>query len=515
MSERATQIKLDKLQIVARPRLHLAALDLGVLIARRWYRLLLVSWLCVALPVFTLLWLVLPEHPIWSLWIVWWLKPAYERIPLSILSTVIFGASPDLKAALRGAPRAIWPGMLAALTYRRLSPSRAFEAPVWVLERLSGELRRKRLAVLHSRAGSGAFWLTVLGVHVEAILALGVIAGGYLFIPAQMDLDWWAMLASGYDGQKGWLVSLLFLSAMAVVGPIYVASGFALYLNRRIELEAWDLEIGFRRLAQRAAAASSLVLVGAVMVLLAGSAHAEQSTAEQRWFGTDPPMELLSEDRRQSREVVYDVLAGEDFNQQRTQRYPKFLHDWFARQAGEEQAPETTMSGLADWIEAVALAAEVLLWAALAVLLIWIVMRARSLRIFAGASRAGSKPPPLRIRGLDLREESLPDDISGHASELWHGGARRDALSLIYRGSLLALVQRFAIELRESDTEGDCLLKARAMLSDEDSRYFSAVTRAWQMAAYAHAFPSEGAFAALCEQFPGAFELRQGPANDA
>jgi hypothetical protein len=29
--------------------------------------------------------------------------------------------------------------------------------------------------------------------------------------------------------------------------PFYVAGGFALYLNRRAELEAWDIEQEFRR----------------------------------------------------------------------------------------------------------------------------------------------------------------------------------------------------------------------------------------------------------------------------
>ena len=35
--------------------------------------------------------------------------------------------------------------------------------------------------------------------------------------------------------------SVLFLE------PFYVAAGFAMYLNRRAELEAWDIEQEFRR----------------------------------------------------------------------------------------------------------------------------------------------------------------------------------------------------------------------------------------------------------------------------
>jgi hypothetical protein len=31
-----------------------------------------------------------------------------------------------------------------------------------------------------------------------------------------------------------------------VLEPFYVAAGFAMYLNRRVELEAWDIEQEFR-----------------------------------------------------------------------------------------------------------------------------------------------------------------------------------------------------------------------------------------------------------------------------
>ena len=35
--------------------------------------------------------------------------------------------------------------------------------------------------------------------------------------------------------------------AVLFLEPYYVAAGFAMYLNRRAELEAWDIEQEFRR----------------------------------------------------------------------------------------------------------------------------------------------------------------------------------------------------------------------------------------------------------------------------
>ena len=180
-------VNLEGLQIVARPRNHWEALDLGLLIARRWYRLLLTSWLCFAVPVFIACWVVLPGSPVLAMVVVWWLKPVYERVPLKILSSAIFGSIPTLKGALRSSRQCVVPGMSGALTLRRFSPNRSFEAPVLVLEGLDGEVRSKRLEVLQPKAGSAAFWLTILSVHIEAFLILGLIVGIYFFIPSGFE----------------------------------------------------------------------------------------------------------------------------------------------------------------------------------------------------------------------------------------------------------------------------------------------------------------------------------------
>ncbi len=47
------------------------------------------------------------------------------------------------------------------------------------------------------------------------------------------------------------LGDLSYLVALSLIEPLYLASGFTLYLNRRTELEGWDIEIVFRQLAAR------------------------------------------------------------------------------------------------------------------------------------------------------------------------------------------------------------------------------------------------------------------------
>ncbi len=509
------ELRLENLQIVARPRQHWEALDLGVLIARRFYPALLASWLCLAAPVFVLVWLVLPEHPLWALFVFWWLKPAYERIPLAILATSIFGVAPTLRGAMRAWRSAVLPAIAQALTIGRLSPARSTEAPVWVLEGLDGVHRKKRLGILRAHAGSGAFWLTIIGVHVEAFLVVGAITGVYLFIPSSLEVDWWDLLTSASQGQQVWLVNLLYLLAMAVVAPVYTGAGFALYLNRRVELEAWDIEIGFRRLAQRASELSrrtSAVMLPAVFVGLLSSGllvpgaelRAEELPENLIWDGPQPVMEVLSPRRQASRDGIYEVLAGPDFNQQRVISYPKFLQDLFEPEDVDPVSGED-LSWLVEVIGFVARIAEVALWVGVVALVMWLLYTLRLLDLADIKHRRRRRESPREILGLAVSEDSLPGDVAASAMALWNDGEQRSALSLIYRATLTSLINRFDCELTAADTEAECLLKARQVLPRGSVDYLSQLTRAWQFAAYAHALPAEAQFIELCRSWRALF----------
>ncbi len=51
------------------------------------------------------------------------------------------------------------------------------------------------------------------------------------------------------SGGGAWMAAAglaCFALAVAIVEPFFVGAGFAMYLNRRVELEAWDIEQEFR-----------------------------------------------------------------------------------------------------------------------------------------------------------------------------------------------------------------------------------------------------------------------------
>ncbi|HEX4234336.1 MAG TPA: DUF4129 domain-containing protein [Caldimonas sp.] len=119
-----------------------------------------------------------------------------------------------------------------------------------------------------------------------------------------------------------------------------------------------------------------------------------------------------------------------------------------------------------------------------AVLAVAIVTARRWLTVHGDAIRSRGARLPSHVRELDIRPESLPADIGAAVRELWLGGERRAALSLLYRGALSRLVHSYEVAIGDASTEGDCIRLARAALPPERSDFVAALIGAWQLAVY-------------------------------
>src|SRR5690606_28635311 len=110
--------------------------------------------------------------------------------------------------------------------------------------------------------------------------------------------------------------------AMSAVAPFYVACGFSLYLNRRITLDAWDLDIAFKRIVnKRSSAGQSLALMALVICLgffssLPLDAKANQSPSSEQAFTS----EALPYNRDSARQAIDTIVRGEDFMKEETRR---------------------------------------------------------------------------------------------------------------------------------------------------------------------------------------------------
>jgi uncharacterized protein DUF4129 len=113
---------------------------------------------------------------------------------------------------------------------------------------------------------------------------------------------------------------------------------------------------------------------------------------------------------------------------------------------------------------------------------------------------------PTHVRDLDIRPESLPDDIGRAALELWEHGEHRAAMALLYRGLLSRLAHVHGVPIRDSSTEGDCLALATAHLPATRSSYAGRLIRVWQRAVYGDTEPTLEEVQALCAGFAAAVD---------
>jgi hypothetical protein len=170
----------------------------------------------------------------------------------------------------------------------------------------------------------------------------------------------------------------------------------------------------------------------------------------------------------------------------------------------EDQAPPsktdlTWLGNLGIWL---AESGRLLVWLVGALALAMLVVGARRwFFVHGGLASRARVVLPSHVRDLDIRPESLPDDIAGTARALWQRGEHRAALSLLYRGALSRLVHEHAVPIRAASTEGDCMVLASRTLSSEASGFFQGLVQAWLLTVYGARTPDDAQVMSLCERF--------------
>jgi hypothetical protein len=523
-------MQLNETTLVIRPRNPWEAIDLGVLLAARHWRLLLSTWAIATVPLFVVLTLLLREHPSIVVALIWWLKPAFERLPLHILAQSLFGSAPSVRQALRQWLRLLRPQLLASLTWRRFSLSRSFTLPVLQLEGLGAQQRLRRLAVLRRHNRGAARWLTLVGIHLELVLGLGAVGLLYLLTPHAFNsfADSQLLLVT-QAVEAPWLIHLrnaFYVLILLVWEPIYVACGFTLYLNRRTVLEAWDIELQFRRLRQRLSSATSRALALACLAILGALASPPQEAwAEPVPLMTVPPSMLPSSATAptplravplappappaplapantvtgpQSPRLLHQPLSSQVARQsaQAIVQAPPFknmqtVNRWRWKQADQSETsePATVRPHLPAWPQLLAKTVEILLWGlllALASLLLWHRREWLATLVRRLQPKRQQRPTASPLQQLARVADSvLPLDIAATAERLWPSQPR-EALSLLYRGLLSRLQTDHQLLLRDADTENQVLAQIARLQHPALEDFSRRLTRHWQALAYGH-----------------------------
>jgi hypothetical protein len=472
-------VQPSDIAIALRRRSPWEAMDLGLTMLQRWWRQVYLPHCLVALPLMALAglaawWL---QRPWVAVVAVWWMKPVFDRVVLHVLSRAVFGELQGTRAVLGAWREWLGTGLFMALSFGRIDTARSFNLPVRQLEGQSGGAARERRGVLGRRVGGYATWLTFVTFALEIIVlwgSFGLLAELFLPATAGEGKPFLEALFGAGDEETGivaWEDVFTYPLAVLLLEPFYVAAGFALYLNRRTLLEGWDIEVALRRIAQRHIAA----LLGMVVISLS--------------FFTSPPVHAQQKDAKRE---IQEVLKAKEFG------YYKDVKQWQARTRDSKSGFNWDWRWLRAVGYALAKVGEILIWvcagAALAYALWWL---ARLLPR-SGAPQPEPYRPPAALFGVEIAPEKLPPDVGAAAAALAREGKLREALALLYRGSLSELVHKRGVHLLASHTEGEAVTLANVP-------YFSILVEAWQRCAYASRVPPADEIERLAADYGKAF----------
>jgi len=492
------------------------AIDMGFAMVQHWWKAIYIPFAILTFSIATLLYFIIPEDDFWLTGLIfWWLKPLYDRLILHIISHKLFNEELSSWQALKALPSLIWnTGFFQTMTFRRLSLSRGFNLPIWQLEQLRGRQRSERQRVLHLAAHSQASWLTIAMAHLEMFLVISLFALIALFMPENVLSNFFDGLFNKNVDYSIWIDYLNYVFYVAVVTflhPFYMAGSFALYINRRTQLEAWDLELDFRKMAIRvkdllkpkSLTIPPLFYIFIALALLGGKPtkaiadEAISSSINNSTSNTTSP-EFLANTRKpaeDAKQTIKAVMLTKNLNDKKT------VKRWERKKTPKKKKDIKNVSGFSDFInnflKPVALFISTLieysLWILIAVgLALLFYYREHWLVFFDGNHKTKDRyTAPEVMFGMDVRAESLPKNIIGEAQKLWQAGKHRESLSLLYRGALIRLINQEKVKLEDSYTEGDVLRHAKKQLTADKQAYLTKLTSQWKLIAYAHRSPAE------------------------
>jgi hypothetical protein len=428
---------------------------------------------------------------------LWWLKPLFDRVVLHIVSKRFFGSSApsrlnvqfndqfnDLCHGISETRR----GLLGDLLWRRFSPGRAARMPVRVLERLGAKQFAARKKVLEGGGINFCSFISVLGLALEAALLLGEI----LF--ALMTASLFFPTAVEYLRENNQIAEIFIFAAFCfnyiLVESLYVCMGFGLYINSRVEVEGWDLELLFKKFAklqiavrQSVAAVTKIALFVCLFSVLAFPAYSQ--------IASDFPDDFPVPDERAVLDLR-EILASPDFGSEREGWTIRF------KDSDYEELPDLDLEAGLEKIRA--LFGFLLRFFVVLVVLTfavfvfyWLIKNRR--KIIQGELFA-KKPFRLAKNRQSERPEKSAESlfsIFSMAEDFFRKGNSREAWAACFSACLGAYALTCSVTFPADATEYDCLALVREAV-DYREQDFGEIVQNWILFAYADRPPAQGAF---------------------
>jgi hypothetical protein len=240
-------VRIDTLALQMRPRAPHEAADLGIRLCQASAGPVYRCYLLVAVPIVMIALALFEVAPWWPGVFLWWAKPWLDRTVLFVLSRAAFGQGTTLRDLWINQRSVWWGQFLLTWTWRRLSPWRSLTQPVYQLEGHGFMALRRRVVQVRSRYSGAALAMTHAFMWAELGLTLAVCSLLFWFAPPGMDFELFSFFSEQTSATLQLFAGVAYALAVLFLEPFYVAAGFGMYLNRRAELEAWDIEQEFRR----------------------------------------------------------------------------------------------------------------------------------------------------------------------------------------------------------------------------------------------------------------------------
>jgi hypothetical protein len=240
-------VQIDALVLRMRPRSPFEAADLGARLCQTRAAQVYACYAVAAVPTIAIA-LASYELAGWlPLLLLWWSKPWLDRTVLFVLARAAFGQPTTLRDLQRARREVWWRQWLLTWTWRRLSPWRSFTQPVYQLEGLRFWRLGARVRQIRRNRGGAALLMTATFMLAQLALAASVASLTFWFALPEHAPSLGLLLTGEESALAELVLPASYAAAMLFLEPFYVAAGFGMYMNRRAELEAWDVEQELRR----------------------------------------------------------------------------------------------------------------------------------------------------------------------------------------------------------------------------------------------------------------------------
>jgi hypothetical protein len=325
--------------------------------------------------------------------------------------------------------------------------------PIRILENLKGTRLRERRKVLIRGGLNFCTLLTILGLVLEAVLLIGEAAFSLIMVELFRPDLFSSIIEYVMDLEP--FIFTAYCFTLALIESLYVCMGFGLYINSRVEVEGWDLQLLFRNFTEakkKKVPARSMVLVLVLWMMTAllplQGGYAETNTPQD---DTDGALETLQ-----------GILKSPDFGGEK--------EGWGIRFKEKKNPPEFPDFKKIPWLEKVKLAfgyalrsLVIMSIAALGIVSLrrlYILGREKGWDPLKGRGPLGGKF--IKARAIIPNARKDPASLLGLAQDLYSRGRIREAWAACFAGAIAAYTRRRGLFFPPDATEYDCLALVRA-----------------------------------------------------